>query len=58
MLLASLKSTEQILFFIVINDVIEKLDKDALLWLSISKENIVELSAPTKVLIFSLLSFL
>ncbi|KAG4300882.1 hypothetical protein PCK1_002959 [Pneumocystis canis] len=48
MLLTSLKSTEQVLFFVVVNDVIKKLDKDVLLWLDVSKENIIELDAPTK----------
>ncbi|KTW28488.1 hypothetical protein T552_01748 [Pneumocystis carinii B80] len=48
MLLTSLKSTEQILFFVVVNDVIGKLDKEALLWLNISEENMVELVAPIK----------
>ncbi|EMR08926.1 hypothetical protein PNEG_02707 [Pneumocystis murina B123] len=48
MLLTSLKSTEQILFFVVVNDVIGKLDKEALLWLNISEENMVELFAPIK----------
>ncbi|KAG4303974.1 hypothetical protein PORY_002627 [Pneumocystis oryctolagi] len=48
MLLTNLKSTEQVLFFIVVNDVIGNLDKDALLWLNISEENIVELISPNK----------